>query len=147
MNNELVPQPSWWKKNWLWVIPLVGCLTIIIMFFIFIGSIFYGVTSVLEESQPYQYALEKINQDDEITDELGWPIKKDGFIISKYNYNNGKKTTKLSVPVSGPKGSGTLFVEASFDSAKDENWIYDVIRIEIKDHENIDLIESDLEDF
>lgn len=144
MNNELVPQPSWWKRNWKWVISVGGCFTLIIIFIIFIGSIFYGVTSVLEESQPYEYALEKINQDDKITDELGYPIEKDGIISSNYNYSNGKKTAKLSVPVSGPKGSGTLFVEAS---GEDDEWTYDVIRIEIKDNENIDLLEEELEDF
>lgn len=144
MNNELVPQPSWWKRNWKWVIPLGGCLTVMVIFVIFIGSIFYGVTSVLEESQPYEYALEKINQDDEITNELGTPIEKDGIISSDYKYFNGKKTAKLSVPVSGPKGSGILFVEAS---GEDDNWIYDVIRIEIKDNENIDLLETESEDF
>lgn len=144
MNNELVPQPSWWKKNWKWVIPLSGCLTFIILFIIFIGSIFYSVSSAFEEIQPYEYALEKINQDQEITDELGTPIKKDGFISSDYSNDNGKKTTKLVVPVSGPKGSGTLFIEASGDG---DNWIYDVIRIEIKDNENIDLLEKESEFF
>lgn len=144
MNNDLVPQPSWWKKNWKWVIPLAGCFTLIIIFIIFIGSIFYGVTSALEESQPYEYALEKINQDDEIIDELGSPIEKDGIISANYNYNNGKKTAKLSIPVSGPKGSGTLFVEASGEG---DNWTYHVIRIEIRDNENIDLLEKELEDF
>lgn len=144
MNNELVPQPSWWKRNWKWVIPLGGCLTVIVIFIIFIGSIFYGVTTVLEESQPYEYALEKINQDDEITNELGTPIEKDGIISSDYKYFNGKKTAKLSVPVSGPKGSGILFVEAS---GEDDNWTYDVIRIEIKDNENIDLLKTKSEDF
>jgi hypothetical protein len=138
MNNELVEYPSWWKRNWKWVVPLGGCMSLIVIFLIFIGSIFYGVTAAFEESQPYEYALETINQDEEIISALGSPIVKDGMIQGNYNNTNGNKTADMKIPVSGPKGSGTLFVEAT---GKDDNWTYDVIRVEIKDDENINLLE------
>ncbi len=138
MNNELVAYPSWWKRNWKWAVPLGGCVSLIVVFIIFIGSIFYGVTTVLEESQPYEYALEKINQDEEITNALGSPIEKDGMIQGSYNNNNGNKTADMKIPISGPKGSGTLFVEATGENG---DWTYNVIRVEIKDNENIDLLE------
>lgn len=138
MNNELVAYPSWWKRNWKWAVPLGGCVSLIVVFIIFIGSIFYGVTTVLEESQPYEYALEKINQDEEITNLLGSPIEKDGMIQGSYNNNNGNKTADIKIPISGPKGSGTLFVEATGENG---DWTYNVIRVEIKDNEHIDLLE------
>lgn len=144
MNNELVPQPSWWKRNWKWVVPLGGCLSLIVLFVIFVGSVFWGVTSALQESQPYEYALEKINQDEEIIRVLGSPIEKDGMIQGSYNYTNGKKSADMIIPVSGPKGSGTLFVEAA---GEDDQWTYNVIRVEITDDESIDLLEEELEDF
>lgn len=138
MNNELVAYPSWWKRNWKWAVPLGGCVSLIVVFILFIGSIFYGVTTVLEESQPYEYALEKINQDEEITNTLGSPIEKDGMIQGSYNNNNGNKTADMKIPISGPKGSGTLFVEATGENG---DWTYNVIRVEIKDNEHIDLLE------
>lgn len=130
MNNELVEYPSWWKRNWKWAVPVGGCLSLIVVFIVFIGSVFYGVTAVLEESQPFEYALETINQDEEITNALGSPIVKDGMIQGSYNNNNGIKTADMKIPVSGSKGSGTLFVKAT---GKDDNWTYDIIRVEIKD--------------
>lgn len=144
MNNELVPQPSWWKRNWKWVLPVGGCLSFIVLLIVFVGSIFYGVTKALEESQPYEYALEKINQDDEITNALGSPIEKDGMIQGSYNNNNGSKTANMKIPISGPDGSGVLFIEAAGDG---ENWNYNVIRVEIKDNESINLLEEDSESF
>lgn len=144
MNNELVPQPSWWKRNWKWVVPVGGCLSLIILLIVFVGSIFYGVTSMLEGSQPYEYALEKINQDDAITRVLGAPILKDGMIQGSYNSNNGSKTADMQIPVSGPNGTGVLFVKAT---GEDDNWTYDVIRVEIKDDESIDLLEGNSEMF
>jgi hypothetical protein len=144
MNNELVTYPSWWKRNWKWVVPVGGCFSLIIIFIMLIGSIFYGVTSALEESQPYEYALEKINEDDEITGVLGSPIVKDGMIQGSYNYSNGTKTAAMKIPISGPYGSGILFVDAK---GTDDNWTYNVIRVEIKDNESIDLLGEESEAF
>lgn len=138
MNNELVPQPSWWKRNWKWVVPVGGCMSLIVLFVVFVGSIFYGVTTALEESQPYEYALEKINQDEVLTQQLGSPIEKDGMIQGSYNYSNGDKTADMRIPISGPNGSGTLIVQAT---GEDDNWTYNVIRVEIKDNESINLLE------
>ena len=144
MNNELVEYPSWWKRNWKWAVPLGGCLGLLVVFILFIGSIFYGVTAVLEESQPYEYALETINQDKGITSALGSPIVKDGMIQGSYNNSNGHKTADMKIPISGPKGSGTLFVKAT---RNDGDWTYNVIRVEIKDDESIDLLHEESEDF
>ncbi|MEP3208978.1 MAG: cytochrome c oxidase assembly factor Coa1 family protein [Maribacter sp.] len=144
MNNELVEYPSWWKRNWKWVVPVGGCLGLLVIFLLFVGSVFWGVTSVLEGSQPYEYALEKINQDDEITEVLGTPIEKDGMIQGSYNYSNGKKTADMKIPIAGPKGKGILFVKAS---GQNDDWTYNVIRVEIKDNESIDLLEEHSEVF
>lgn len=140
MNNELVPQPSWWKRNWKWVVPVGGCFTIIIIAVIAIGSIFYGVANAIEDSQPYEYALEKINADEDLINALGSPIEKDGMVQGSWNYTNGKKSANMVVPISGPKGSGTLFVEAT---GEDDDWTYDVIRVEIGDSETFNIIETD----
>ena len=144
MNNELVEYPSWWKRNWKWVVPVGGCLGLLVIFLLFVGSVFWGVTSALEGSQPYEYALEKINQDDEITEVLGTPIEKDGMIQGSYDYSNGKKTANMKIPIAGPKGKGILFVKAS---GQNDDWTYNVIRVEIKDNESIDLLEEDSEIF
>lgn len=116
----------------------------IIVFILVIASFFYGVTAALEESQPYEYALETINQDKEITNALGTPIVKDGMILGSYKNTNGNKTADIKIPVSGPKGSGTLFVKAT---GKDDYWTYNEIRVEIKDDEFIDLLREESEDF
>lgn len=145
MNNELVPQPSWWKRNWKWVVPVGGCFTLIIVAVIAIASIFYGVTNAIEDSQPYEFALEKINSDEDLVNALGTPIEKDGMVSGNWNYVNGKKSAKMTIPISGPKGSGMLFVEAT---GEDEDWTYHVIRVEIEDSETFDIIEEpELEQF
>ncbi|WP_394748386.1 cytochrome c oxidase assembly factor Coa1 family protein [Spongiimicrobium salis] len=139
MNNELVPQPSWWKRNWKWVVPVGGCLTIIILFVVFLGSLFYGITTVMEESQPYEYAFELINQDEKIIELLGSPIEKDGMVQGSVNWNNGRKSSNLTIPIAGPKGKGTLYVDAR---GIDDTWTYDRIEVLIPDNGLIDLLET-----
>jgi hypothetical protein len=145
MNNELVPQPSWWKRNWKWVLPVGGCFTIIVITVIAIGSIFYGVANAIEGSQAYTYALEKINKDEDLINALGSPIIKDGMVSGSWNNTNGQKSANMTIPISGPKGKGTLFVEAT---GEDDDWTYQVIRVEIDDSETFDIIENpELEQF
>lgn len=140
MNNELVPQPSWWKRNWKWVLPVGGCFSIIIIAVVAIGSIFYGVSNAIEDSQPYEYALEKINTDEDLINALGSPIEKDGMVQGSWNYTNGNKSANMKIPIAGPKGKGTLFVEATGEG---DDWTYDVIRVEIDDSETFDIIENE----
>ena len=79
MNNELIPQPSWWKRNWKWVIPLGGCLSMIVIGLIFVFSLIYGISSDLEEKEPFRYAFEVINKDEEMIRHLGTPIVQNGI--------------------------------------------------------------------
>lgn len=144
MNNELVAQPSWWKKNWKWVVPVGGCFSVIVFIVILFGSIFYGVTTLLEKSKPYKYALEQINSDEEITSILGAPIEQDGMMQGSLNWTNGDGKADMKIPVTGPNGSGILYINAS---SVDDNWTYHEIRLDIKDIESIDLLEADLEEF
>ncbi|MFD0863328.1 cytochrome c oxidase assembly factor Coa1 family protein [Sungkyunkwania multivorans] len=140
MDNELIKEESWWKRNWKWFVPLGGCLTMIILFVVFIGSVFFGVTNALEKSEPYQVALEKANADGYITEQLGTPIKKDGVIQGNYRWNNGQKSAEIKVPVAGPKGSGLLYVNAT---GEDEEWTYTEMKLSLdKTAEVIDLMEN-----
>ena len=138
MNNELVPQPSWWKRNWKWFVPVSGCFTVIIIVILLIGSIFYGVSSMMEDSAAYVHAIELINKDEDLVKVFGSPIEKDGIFQGNVSWNNGSKTAKIIVPIAGPKASGKLYIDASGEG---ESWIYHEIRVEVNDEE-FDFIEN-----
>lgn len=132
MNNELVHQPSWWKRNWKWVVPVGGCFTLIIGAIILFSSIYFGVSNIMEESQPYEYALELINKDEQLLKVLGSPVEKDGMFQGNISWTNGKKVAKIIVPIAGPKGEGKLYIDASGEG---EDWNYHEIRVEVNDQE------------
>ena len=144
-DNELVSRPSWVKRNWKWALPLGGCLGLIFVFVLMIGSIFYGVTTLFEDSDPYEYAFEKINQDEQLIKVLGSPIEKDGMAQGSLNYTNGDGKADMIIPISGPKGKGTLYIHAT---SSDDDWTYHEIRVDITDEESFQLLENDpLEQF
>jgi len=132
MNNELVPQPSWWKRNWKWVVPVGGCFTLIIGAIILFSSIYFGVSNIMEESQPYEYALELINKDEQLLKVLGSPVEKDGMFQGNISWTNGKKVAKMTVPIAGPKGEGKLYIDATGEG---EDWNYHEIRVEVNAQE------------
>ncbi|NHF58766.1 hypothetical protein FK220_005405 [Flavobacteriaceae bacterium TP-CH-4] len=139
MNNELVPRPNWWKRNWKWALPIGGCLTMAILIAVFIGSVFYGITSVFEGSDPYEYALEKVNEDERLIRLLGSPIAKDGMIQGNLSYRNGNGKADMGIPISGPNGDGILYIKAS---SVGDDWTYHEIRVELSGNESIDLLKE-----
>lgn len=140
MNNELLPEQSWWKRNWTWALPIGGCLTLLIIIGISIATIFFGVTSMLEDSVPLEYALEKINSDPDIVEQMGYPIEKNGMIQGEFNLNNDEKRVDMKVPIQGTEDNGTLFIKAT---AKGDNWTYHEIRVVVQDDEELDVLDEE----
>lgn len=143
MNNELVPQPSWWKRNWKWALPIGGCLTLIIGAVILFSSIYFGVTGIMEGSQPYEHAFELINKDEDLIELLGSPIEKNGMVQGNINWKNGNKSAKMMVPIAGPKAKGKLFIDAT---GQGDEWNYHEIRVEVNEQE-FDYLEAFENDF
>jgi hypothetical protein len=71
---EEVRQKSWFKRNWLWFVPTMGCLTLIVLFFLGIGSLIFGITNMISDSEPAQYALERAAESTVVIEALGEPI-------------------------------------------------------------------------
>ena len=143
MNNELVSQPNWWKRNWKWVVPVGGCFVLIIGAILLVASLYFGVSKVMEDSQPYEYALELINKDEQLLEVLGSPIEKDGMFQGNISWENGDKSAKIIVPIIGPKGEGKLYIDAAGEG---DTWIYHEIRVEVNDAE-FDYLEEVQTDF
>lgn len=73
---------------------------------------------------------------------LGSPIN-EGFLVSgntNVNVNGASGEANLSIPISGPKGKGTIYVAANKSLGR---WNYSGLVVEIeKTHQRIDLLRS-----
>jgi hypothetical protein len=135
----LTPRPNWWNRNWKWFVP-VGCFGTLTLFIAFVVSIALIVFSAVKSTDVYKDALARAKADSAVTDALGRPIK-EGFLVSgNTNVNGAAGQANLSIPISGPKGKGTIYVAANKSLGK---WNYSGFIVEIeKTHQRIDLLRS-----
>jgi len=82
------------------------------LFVAFIGGILFFVFSLLKSNGAYQGALERTRKNAEAIVALGEPMEDGYFMSGNISTSNDSGRASLSIPISGPKGSGTLRVEA-----------------------------------
>ncbi len=105
------PAPDWWARNWTWVVP-AGCLTGVVGVAGFIALIVSLVFGLLRSSTPYRQALARAQSDPVVISQLGRPISGGFFVSGSVQLSGGSGQARLAIPLEGPKGSGTLYVEA-----------------------------------
>ena len=140
---EQVRQKSWFGRNWLWVLPVGGCLGVILLFIFGIGAAFFGVSKIIKESAPYEYAVESAKDNVDVQKALGTSIDTDGLFEGNITINNSTGEADLKIPIKGEKGKGTIVVLAEKD---DEGWQYEKLYVVIKEtQEKINLLEKTME--
>lgn len=133
MNNELIKQKSWWKRNWKWVVPVSGI--ILISFAIFFSSGMGGIATDLAQAyadtELYKEALEKAKSDERVQELLGEiePIDKLAILEGEVHYTNNHQTVNSTIRLKGTKGKARMDITA--DRINDE-WNYNKINIRIK---------------
>ncbi|MNL04957.1 Cytochrome oxidase complex assembly protein 1 [compost metagenome] len=127
---------SWWDRNWKWFVP-TGCLSLLVLFGLFIAGIFFGITSMMKDSDAYKGAMTIVQHDKLVNDRLGNHIESDGMVSGNININNDKGNCDLQIPIKGSKGKGTLFVVAE----KKGKWKYSEMSVYVEaTDEEIDLL-------
>jgi hypothetical protein len=137
--NPQPPRPHWWGRNWKWVVP-TGCLGMLLLVAGFIFLIVCIPFAAMKSSDAYKGALARAKADPRVVNALGSPIE-DGFFASgKTNVSGTSGQADMTVPISGPKGKGTLYFVASKFAGK---WTFSKLMVEVADTgQRIDLIED-----
>jgi Cytochrome oxidase complex assembly protein 1 len=138
--NNIQPQrTNWWGRNWKWFVP-TGCLGILLLVAGFIFVIVTIVFGAMKSSDAYKAALARAKADPRVVTTLGSPIT-DGFFVSgKTNVSGTSGQADMTIPISGPKGKGTVYFVASKFAGK---WTFSKLMVEVADTgQRIDLIED-----
>jgi cytochrome oxidase complex assembly protein 1 len=131
-----VRQPNWFSRNWKWAVP-GGCLIVILMGIAFVGAAFFLALGMMKQSDAYKIAFDRAQQNPAVIDALGSPIRAGKFVSGSSHVEGPSGDAKLSIPLSGPKGKGTLYVEATKSAGV---WQFAILVVEIeKTGERIDL--------
>jgi len=118
-------------------VPL-GCFSVALLFLLFIGSILVIVFSAMKSTDVYKEALARAKADPAVIEALGSPIKEGFFLSGNTNMNDAAGESNLAIPISGPKGKGTIYVSANKALGQ---WNYSGLVVEVgQTHERIDLL-------
>ena len=108
-------------RNWKWMLP-VGCLGLILAGLALVGGIVFVAMSAIKSSEVYQGALKAARAHPTAVERLGEPIKDGWFVQGNVKIDGSGGNANFEIPVSGPKGSGTLHVRAV---RPDDAWMYE----------------------
>jgi len=137
------PQPQgWFARHWKAVVG-VGCLGVIILAVAFVGGIMLLVMGSIRSSDAYQQALAKAKANPEVALRLGQPIQPGWFISGSINVSGPSGDADLSIPISGPKGKGTVYVVGKKSAGE---WSYTRMEVEVEGQPGrIDLLAPNLQ--
>lgn len=103
---------DWWQRNWKWLVP-TGCLTVLLAFAGFIALIMALVFGMLRSSGAYSEAVELARTNPSVVSALGTPIEAGYFISGSITESGPSGEAEMSIPISGPRGEGMIYVEAT----------------------------------
>lgn len=113
------PQKGWFGRNWWWFIPLIVLTPFICCCSSCAGCSYWALQQV-DKLPPYKDTIAYVETNAEVEAELGSPIEVAGLIDTVSSGGNfdieqsgTTATMNAAIPISGPKGSGTLYIEAS----------------------------------
>lgn len=137
---ETAPQQqNWWQKNWKWALPggCIGCFGLILVFVLGISAL---VFSVLKSTDVYEESLQRAQTSPQVIEALGEPVEAGWLVSGAVNVTGPSGDANLSIPLSGPKGTGTLFLIAEKRAGA---WEFDLMNVEIEGSgERIDLLDG-----
>jgi hypothetical protein len=112
-------------------------LVLVAGFIFIIISIVFGA---MKSSDAYKTALARAKADPRVVSALGSPIT-DGFLVGgSTNVSGTSGHADVTVPISGPKGKGTIYFVAEKFAGK---WTFSKLMVEVADTgKRIDLIED-----
>jgi hypothetical protein len=126
---------DWWGRNWKWFVPLI-CVVALTA----IGGFVAAMFGYIKSSEAYTGAMARVRSNPAVAAALGVPIKDAYFMSGNISVNGATGAADLAIPLSGPKGGGSLFVQ---ESKRLGVWHFDRMIVEVDaTRQRIDLSES-----
>ena len=118
----------------------LGCLALIIivavLFFLGIGG---AVLGGLRHSEPATMALDRADRHPAVRQALGEPVEAGFWVTGSIHVSNGGGQAELSLPLSGPHGTGTLELTANRQGG---TWILTTLRFTGLSGPPVDLLDG-----
>ncbi len=112
-------------------IGLSGCLSAVAVMLLiggFVGGILFMVMGSFKSSPVYLDAMKAAQSDPRVVNALGTPIESGWFVTGSIEEQGLSGDANLVIPISGPRGSGTLYAAAREGNGE---WQYYTLAVRI----------------
>jgi len=99
------------------------------MVVVFVAAVISFAFGSIKSSYVYQQAMTKTRSNAAVIRELGEPIKPGWLVSGQVSVNEASGQADLSIPVSGPNKSGTVYVSATKKMGK---WSFSALEVEVE---------------
>jgi hypothetical protein len=106
----------------------LGCFGVVLIGCLLIAGLFVIATAAMRSSDAYQLALAAAERDPSVTAMLGAPVRAGWFTTGQVNVSGSSGEANLEIPISGPRGSGTIAVRANKSAGK---WSFSSLNVRI----------------
>lgn len=124
--GDAVVQPNWFTRNWKWAVPF-AVLAMLLLACAFVGGIFFLVESSFQHSEFYAQALARARANPQVILKMGKPLQAGWLASGSLNTSGSSGDADISIPVSGPKRKGTLYVVA-----KKTTGVWTLVKLEVE---------------
>ncbi len=114
-----------------------GCLGLIVVSVVSSVILFFFTMNVIKKTDVFEDAFKRVQNSAEVQQALGTPIANGWSFSGAVSYANGSGTANFTVPVTGPKGEGTLIVKA--EKSPGAAWEYSTLEVQFPDGKKVDL--------
>jgi hypothetical protein len=133
------PQGSWLSRHWGKTLA-IGCFGLFLAFAAFVSLIVLVVFGSMKSSDVYKTAVARAKAHPQVVEKLGTPIEEGFFVSGNINVQPERGEAKLTIPISGPKGSANIFADAT---KRGGDWEFSVLEVAIEGQaKKIDLLEE-----
>ena len=101
------PERSWLARNWGWLVAAA-----FVLFLSFVAAILLFVFGLIKNSDAAKLAIKTAESNPALAEQIGQPMKIGWLVTGNIEVTPDTGSAELSIPVSGPKGSGTIYAEA-----------------------------------
>jgi hypothetical protein len=105
-------------------------MTALVLFASIAALIFVLIVNTIKSSEGFKEAIVHIEESQAVEQVLGTPVETGFMPQGNIQYKNGRQSVDFSIPVSGPKGKGVLFVVGEKDGSF---WNYSRLEIKLDD--------------
>lgn len=130
-----VREKGWWERTWKWAVPMF----VIVSVGALVWAVFGLVTGAFRSSYVYQEALARARVNPAVVEQLGTPIEPGRFVSGSISVSGASGEADLAIPVSGPKGRGTLYARASKRAGE---WHFSMLLFAPENGQRIDLLKE-----